>query len=445
LIRVSTIRALGLYDPQSRHFELEYAQRYAQRGYQSAFFDGVNALHIGKLTWETGGAHQANAYQLNDEPQFGVQRPDPISRPLRVQLVSQAESADYLRLLLQRQSTGDGRWEGIEVTLESDNIDYWAVLDQPGMSKLPAEKGRTIFFPVAAPMLQWTAPDPRGYAQMRSNQRYPSVAFWSLGMDYAALLQTEITKSLLLSCRTTSETVEPGQLLSAAFLSFLEDQGVAIDSFAPDNRHALRGYRGPVAAQDTRAAILPYRYTLVIEDWDEANFFSERLVDAILGECLCFYWGCTNLETYLDGQAFIRLPLHDFDLSLRIMQEAMLGGERELRLTAIQEQKRRLLSELQFFPALARVVGGHQMQLGLSVKVLNLDRRPDRWSTFVGHMESVVSSAFVDRCVRHSAIDGQTLAMTPDIEHTFRGNDFAYRRGIVGCALSHISIWRDLA
>jgi GR25 family glycosyltransferase involved in LPS biosynthesis/glycosyltransferase involved in cell wall biosynthesis len=445
LIRVSTIRALGLYDPQSRHFELEYAQRYAQRGYQSAFFDGVNALHIGKLTWETGGAHQANAYQLNDEPQFGVQRPDPISRPLRVQLVSQAESADYLRLLLQRQSTGDGRWEGIEVTLESDNIDYWAVLDQPGMSKLPAEKGRTIFFPVAAPMLQWTAPDPRGYAQMRSNQRYPSVAFWSLGMDYAALLQTEITKSLQLSCHTTSETIEPGQLLSAAFLSFLEDQGVAIDSFAPDNRHALRGYRGPVAAQDTRAAILPYRYTLVIEDWDEANFFSERLVDAILGECLCFYWGCTNLEAYLDGGAFVRLPLHDFDLSFRIMQAAMLGGEHERRLATIQEQKRRLLNQLQFFPSLAHVVGGHQMLLGLSVKVLNLDRRADRWNTFVGHMESVASPAFIERCLRLSAIDGHTLAMTPDIEHSFRGNDFAYRRGIVGCALSHISIWRDLA
>ncbi len=81
----------------------------------------------------------------------------------------------------------------------------------------------------------------------------------------------------------------------------------------------------------------------------------------------------------------------------------------------------------------------------LRVAVINLDRRPDRLESFRTALTASAGPQFASRCERFAAIDGTELAPTPEIEHQFRGNDFAFRRGIVGCALSHIEIWRSIA
>lgn len=81
----------------------------------------------------------------------------------------------------------------------------------------------------------------------------------------------------------------------------------------------------------------------------------------------------------------------------------------------------------------------------LNIEVINLDRRPDRWATFRELATAAAGTAFVDRCHRRSAIDGKELTLTPDLERRFRGNDFGFRRGVIGCALSHLEVWREVA
>ena len=46
------------------------ADRYARRGYRSAFLDSICCLHLGPLTWEREEARRTNAYRLNREDQF---------------------------------------------------------------------------------------------------------------------------------------------------------------------------------------------------------------------------------------------------------------------------------------------------------------------------------------------------------------------------------------
>lgn len=67
LIRAEAFQRVGRFDPNAEHFELDYARRYVQAGYRSAFIDTIGLKHIGKLTTETGD----NAYSLNDQVQFG--------------------------------------------------------------------------------------------------------------------------------------------------------------------------------------------------------------------------------------------------------------------------------------------------------------------------------------------------------------------------------------
>ena len=71
LVRLAAVRELGAYDPAAAHFELDYAMRWTAAGWVSAFFDLVTCLHTGTLTSERGPERRPNAYDLNDEPQFG--------------------------------------------------------------------------------------------------------------------------------------------------------------------------------------------------------------------------------------------------------------------------------------------------------------------------------------------------------------------------------------
>jgi GR25 family glycosyltransferase involved in LPS biosynthesis len=67
MIRVSVIITLGNYDSSNTFFERDYADKYFDKGYKSAFFNKVCCLHTGKLTSDKSGI---NAYALNNTLQF---------------------------------------------------------------------------------------------------------------------------------------------------------------------------------------------------------------------------------------------------------------------------------------------------------------------------------------------------------------------------------------
>ena len=69
--------------------------------------------------------------------------------------------------------------------------------------------------------------------------------------------------------------------------------------------------------------------------------------------------------------------------------------------------------------------------------VINLATRPERWSTWVKEAERTTLPEYK----RFEAINGYEITITPEIQHLFRNNDFNMRRGVIGCALSHMSIW----
>ena len=81
---------------------------------------------------------------------------------------------------------------------------------------------------------------------------------------------------------------------------------------------------------------------------------------------------------------------------------------------------------------------------------ITLDRRPDRWQRFMG--QTVAAGLHVKRW---SAVDGQTIDVKTDerisvftkrniIEKTRRSHEELDSIGGVGCALSHISLWKKL-
>jgi GR25 family glycosyltransferase involved in LPS biosynthesis/glycosyltransferase involved in cell wall biosynthesis len=446
LMRTEAIKATGTFDEDAGHFELDFARRYADAGRVSAFLDTISALHTGTLTSERGEGRRPNAYDLNGVPQF--RRPGP-PRPFRVKLLANWTSSAELCSLWSRQSRGGGRWGDVEITHEDRDVDYWAVVNHPA-GEGGFRKDRTIVYQMEPPSSvaawgAWASPDPREFLQVRSHARFPNNVEWHLGATWEELRRGPVEKTRTLSSVTSGKFEEPGHRLRIGFLKHLEAHGVSLDVFGSDNRQGLASFRGSLPPHDKRAGILPYRYTIAAENNRETNYATEKIWDAVLGECLCFYWGCPNLEELLDPDAFIRLPLEDVEESRLIVARAIRDGERERRLPAILREKRRLLDEAQFFPSLARTLHGHRLFESLDVRVVNLDRRRDRWESFREAAREAAGEAFLARCTRTPAVDGRTLVQTPELRHLFRGNDFGDRRGIVACALSHLALWREIA
>jgi len=66
---VNTILDLGNYDSENTFFEKDYADKWYNAGYQSAYFNEITCLHTGRLTNERN-SNVNNAYSLNNEQQF---------------------------------------------------------------------------------------------------------------------------------------------------------------------------------------------------------------------------------------------------------------------------------------------------------------------------------------------------------------------------------------
>uniref|UniRef100_A0A6C0ANR5 Alpha-(1,3)-fucosyltransferase FucT N-terminal domain-containing protein n=1 Tax=viral metagenome TaxID=1070528 RepID=A0A6C0ANR5_9ZZZZ len=73
------------------------------------------------------------------------------------------------------------------------------------------------------------------------------------------------------------------------------------------------------------------------------------------------------------------------------------------------------------------------------VYIINLDRRPDRRSSFIEN-----HPYFKGKVKRHMACDGLSLTLTPALAKLFKPNDFFWKKAVMGCAISHLKLWTML-
>lgn len=72
--------------------------------------------------------------------------------------------------------------------------------------------------------------------------------------------------------------------------------------------------------------------------------------------------------------------------------------------------------------------------------IINLDRRKDRLEKFnSAHVE------IANRTLRMPAFDGKLLELMPKLARLFAVNDFGWKKSVMGCALSHLALWTQLA
>jgi hypothetical protein len=61
---------------------------------------------------------------------------------------------------------------------------------------------------------------------------------------------------------------------------------------------------GPLPGDD-KLNIFNSKFSIIIENSEETNYFSEKLIDCLLTKTIPIYWGCPNINDYFDTNGFI--------------------------------------------------------------------------------------------------------------------------------------------
>jgi hypothetical protein len=126
--------------------------------------------------------------------------------------------------------------------------------------------------------------------------RIPNGVFFPYGTTWVPNWRSlSITKSDMCSLIASAKRDSAGHLLRHAIVDW---------SKATDQNVTVMG-RGYTPFDDKSDGLAPFRYSVVIENGREENYFSEKLLDAVFCQTVPIYWGCPNISDFVDTSAMI--------------------------------------------------------------------------------------------------------------------------------------------
>jgi len=144
--------------------------------------------------------------------------------------------------------------------------------------------------------------------------RIPNALFFPLGTTWVPEWRDlTVSKIRMCSLIASAKRDSTGHKLRHAVVDWARGTSADIEVMG-------RGY----TAFDSKAdGLAPYRYSVVIENVREANYFSEKLVDAVLCNTVPIYWGCPNLDRFIDPAGIIQCQsAEDIQQAIAAMSEA---------------------------------------------------------------------------------------------------------------------------
>jgi hypothetical protein len=293
---------------------------------------------------------EENPKLLSDEKSF-----------IRVKLLTNWTSPENIREIWNKMSQGNYTWNNIQIVLD-DDPDYFVVLTSPPAGFDP-DPAKTIVFRMEPFMEKderwgkWSSPDADKYFKVCYHKTEYNNLEWHLSKTYTQLKTEVITKNNnIMSTVLSSRYRDTGHIKRIDFVKYLERKKMNVDVFGFDNKWGHVNYKGSLPSLSKDDAMFPYKYVFNVENNSVKNYFTEKLVDGILAECLVFYSGCYNVKEFIDERAFVYLELSNFENDYNIIKNSIENNLWEERLPYIKEAKKKILDYLQMFPRLERII-----------------------------------------------------------------------------------------
>lgn len=272
-------------------------------------------------------------------------------------------TSEQLTKIWNKMSKGNYQWNNLQLITGDTEPDYYVVINAPP-SGFKLDKSKTIVFRMEPNMdkhpkqwKEWSKLDESEFKKVFSHEGgYHNNIEWHINKTYMELKSMVIEKSIdmVLSTVLSSKYRDPGHIKRVDFIKFLDTkEDINVDVFG-DNKWDYKNFKGSLPYHNKDKALFPYKYCFNVENNNIENYFTEKLVDGILAECLVFYHGCSNIRQYLPDDSYVWLELSNFEMDYQKIKKAIEEDWWSKRIDKIREAKKLILDKYQFFPRLEK-------------------------------------------------------------------------------------------
>lgn len=257
------------------------------------------------------------------------------------------------------------KWGNIEVN-EDKPADFWIIQNHPGSNRNWIPEKTLLFY--NEPILsrrRWV----NWANQHRFLCNYTERNFfgWGISKSYTELTTEPIfkfdDKKNSISAIISDLNIYPGHKIRLDFLKYMDtlsDKELNVDIYGKKNYNPspldnLKNYRGPIPGTKD-PGLLPYQYHMAAENSKEIGYLTEKLLDPILSESLCFYSGCPNVRSYIHNKAFVEIDLNRPDYSIKLIEKYMKADAYYKHLKYIKYAKHKILNELSIMPVIHKII-----------------------------------------------------------------------------------------
>ena len=264
----------------------------------------------------------------------------------------------------KKQLKDEKNWDDFILTNDK-YADFYVIINDvnPNEKDVYYEENKTIYLTMEPSFSIWRN-NFNKYVNSNTNIYYHNIngLEWWISKNYNQLLYFNITKTKNMSCILSNNYSSYYHKKRVNFLKYLDklneiDLFGRVDTSIQESYtiiNSLKNYKGKLNSKED--GLFPYKYTFVCENAKENNYFTEKLADGILSECLCFYCGCPNISELINENAYIIIDLENPEKAIKIIEESIKTNQWEKRIKYIKEEKMKILNELQLIPTIINII-----------------------------------------------------------------------------------------
>ena len=189
---------------------------------------------------------------------------------------------------------------------------------------------------------------------------------WHVLPDWPELSALTVpAKEKKISCIASKLQQFKGHRLRLDFIKILKNEIPAIDFFG----------KGSNYIPDKMDGLLPYRYSIAIENTAAPYYFTEKITDCFLAYTVPVYYGCKNIGKFFPEKSFIQIDIEEPAKAIEKMRQVMEYDDWQERIPALQEARELALNKYQPLAGAAGILRKTQPS---KKKIVQLKPVPDR-------------------------------------------------------------------
>jgi hypothetical protein len=189
---------------------------------------------------------------------------------------------------------------------------------------------------------------------------------WHVLQDWQTLSALSIPqKTKEISCIASVLRHFHGHRKRFDFINDLQNEMPNVDLFG----------KGRTFIADKMDGLLPYKYSIAIENTSAPYYFTEKITDCFLAYTVPFYYGCKNILDFFPEKSIVFIDIEKPDLAIKKIRDIVENDDWTLRIDALKEARQLVLDKYQ---PLAGAASIFRAQKTTYKKEVQLNPIPDR-------------------------------------------------------------------